>query len=396
MTGVPYRALALGAGPFILGLLPAARALPYSLTTVWAGGLTEGRERLRLARLALVIATLSIAALVAAPGLAGLFLCLGVLGIALAFFWPAVQAALADLAGQRGVTANLGGFNVAWSSGKAMGFLVGGAVLSGLGFGALFTLAAAALVSVIVLLARVRVASPSPTLGETRPASPDDSGPGGAVPRGSRSTASPRVGARTVTRFRLAAWIANAVAFGVVSVLNLQYPEWLRRVGHGEALFGTYLGLVFLSQTGAFIALWRFSGWQYRAFPLLLAQVPVVIVLGALPLLAAPGLILATAPLIGLGLGMTYFASLFYSVAEAGRRGRYAGVHEAVLGAGSLALPIGGGALAKALGHLEAPYVFAALVGMLSLVAQAALLAGARTGSPALPGEGGTAAPHPG
>ena len=50
MTGAPYKALALGAGPLALGFLPVARALPYSLTTIWAGGLTEGKERLRLAR----------------------------------------------------------------------------------------------------------------------------------------------------------------------------------------------------------------------------------------------------------------------------------------------------------------------------------------------------------
>lgn len=42
MTGAPYRLVALGAGPLALGLLPAARGLPYSLTTVWAGSLTEG------------------------------------------------------------------------------------------------------------------------------------------------------------------------------------------------------------------------------------------------------------------------------------------------------------------------------------------------------------------
>ena len=165
MTGVPYRALALGAGPFILGLLPAARALPYSLSTVGAGSLTEGRERLRLARIALVVAAVAVAVLIAAPGLLWLFLLLAVLGTALAFFWPAIQASLADLAGEGAVTGNLGWFNIAWSSGKSLGFLVGGALLAGLGFGVLFAAAALTLLAVAWLLRAVRVGG-----GAERPA----------------------------------------------------------------------------------------------------------------------------------------------------------------------------------------------------------------------------------
>ena len=48
LTGAPYQALALGAGPLVVGLIPAARALPYLLTTVWAGGRTRSGSRLGL------------------------------------------------------------------------------------------------------------------------------------------------------------------------------------------------------------------------------------------------------------------------------------------------------------------------------------------------------------
>ena len=114
MTGAPYQALALGAGPVILGLLPMARALPYSLNTVWAGALTEGPDRLRLARFSLLggaAAALALAftphvvrlfggtsAAVPVSGIAWLFVMLAVIGASLAFFWPALQAGLADLA----------------------------------------------------------------------------------------------------------------------------------------------------------------------------------------------------------------------------------------------------------------------------------------------------------
>ncbi len=366
MTGVPYRALALGAGPLVLGLLPAARALPYSLSTIGAGALTEGRERLRWARISLAVAMVSVAALIFAPGLVWLFVLLAVLGTALAFFWPAIQASLADLAGDGTVTGNLGWFNIAWSSGKSVGFLVGGAILAGVGFGALFAVAGLAMLAVALLLRAVRV------------------GGGRGASEIGASIRRPRLLPRNAARFRLAAWIANAIAFGVVSVLNLQYPDWLVRMGRPETLFGAYLGLIFASQTAAFALLARFSGWQYRAAPLLWGQVPVIAVLLALPHLRAPAAILATAPLVGAGLGITYFASLFYSVAEEGSRGRNAGVHEAVLGTGSILIPILGGIAAKTTGRPEAPYLFAGVAAMIALGVQGVLLrspAGAGTGA---------------
>jgi MFS family permease len=308
----------------------------------------------------------SVAALIPAPGLAWLFVLLAVLGTSLAFFWPAIQASLADLAGRGAVTGNLGWFNIAWSAGKSVGFLVGGAILAGVGFGALFAAAALAMLAVVLLLRAVRI------------------GGGADEHKARESIQAPRLLPRNAGRYRLAAWIANAIAFGVVSVLNLQYPDWLERMGRPETLFGAYLGLIFASQTVAFALLSRYSGWQYRAAPLLMGQVPVIAVLLALPHLRAPALILATAPLVGAGLGMTYFASLFYSVAEAGSRGRNAGVHEAVLGIGSLVVPILGGIAAKATGRPEAPYLFAGVAAMIALAVQGVLLrspAGTGTGA---------------
>ncbi len=378
MTAAPYRALALGAGPVILGVLPAARALPYSLSTVWAGGFTEGRERLKAARVSLALGALAVAALIVAPGIPWLLVLLAVLGTALAFFWPAVQATLADLAGRGEVTANLGWFNIAWSLGKGSGFLFGGLLLAGLGFGAVFAASAGAILAVALLVTAIRV----------RPGAFGDPGSGGAASGPNRGAAPDRghEGAAEVAvggpapgapdpavsrRFRHAAWVANGVGFGVVAVLNTHYPNWLEEIGRGETVFGTYLGLIFFSQTAAFIVLTRFGGWRYRPGPLLLAQLPLLPILAVLPLLRAPAAILATAPLVGLGLGMTYFASLFYSVDDPAARGRNAGIHEMLLGVGSLALPILGGGLAQITGHLQAPYLFTAAAVAVSIGWQA-------------------------
>jgi MFS family permease len=358
MTGVPYRALAFGAGAFALGLLPAARGIPYSISTMWAGAFTERGDRLRAARITLIVAVLAVIAFIFVRGLPGIFVLLVLLGFAFAFYWPAIQAALADL-GAQGITRSIGWFNMSWSAGKATGFALGGALLAGFGFPVLFLVAAIAILGVLVL-----IAFPLP-----KPADQADAVLLSGLQRAPRE----------VRAFRHASWVANAIAYGIASVLNLHYPHWLRQIGHGEVLLGTYLGLVFGSQTLSFFLLTRFPGWRHRVAPLLLLQAPMVLALAVLPFLRVPWAILATAPLVGLGLGIAYFASLFYSVEAPRDRGRNAGAHESVLTIGSVIVPVLAGLLATATHHLETPYFLAAAVGGAGLGAQGLLLRG-RTG----------------
>jgi MFS family permease len=364
MTGAPYRALALGAGPVILGFIPVARALPYSLSTVWAGGRSHRTGRLRIVPVTLTVAAAAAAGLAVAPGFAAIYILLAVIGLMLAFFWPAVQATLADAAERETVTGNLGWFNIGWSTGKAAGFAAGGFLLAGLGFRALFLAAAAAFLGVAVLVVNLSRHRAAP--GPAAPAS----GPAPAPV--------PAVSPDRVHRFRLAAWTGNAVAFGAGAVLNHHYPNWLSVHGRSEALFGSYLGLVFAAQTVTFALLTRFPGWRFRAAPLFASQVPLILVLLVLPRLEAPAAILATAPLVGLGLGTAYFASLFYSVQDPSLRGRHAGVHESLLGVGSMILPVAGGWAASATGSLTAPYLTAAALALAGLIAQGWLLFGPR------------------
>ena len=354
MTGVPYRTLAFGAGAVALGFVPVARGVPYSLCTIWAGALTEGGDRLRAARVTLVFAALASIAFVFVGSMAAIFGLLAVLGFAFAFYWPALQAALADL-GARGVTHSLGWFNMAWSTGKATGFLLGGMLLAGFGFPALFIAATLGIVGVLGLIA-IPLPKPLPALGSATP---------GSLPAPERSLA-----------FRRAGWTANAIAGGIATVLNFHYPHWLREIGRGEVLLGTYLGLVFVSQTLSFYLLARLPGWRHRVGPLLALQAPMVLVLLLLPLLRLPALILATAPFMGLGLGMAYFASLFYSVEAPAGRGRNAGAHEAVLTLGAVALPFLAGLVVETTDRLESAYIFSAAVGGVGLVGQGLLLRG--------------------
>jgi len=65
--------------------------------------------------------------------------------------------------------------------------------------------------------------------------------------------------------------------------------------------------------------------------------------------------------LSGFGFGITYSASIFYSLNNATRAGRRAGIHEACNNIGSACVPFFGGYLVLAWASTSAPYALLAL-----------------------------------
>jgi len=97
--------------------------------------------------------------------------------------------------------------------------------------------------------------------------------------------------------------------------------------------------------------------------------------LAVLPLLRSFPAILAAGATIGVGLGMCYAASLYYSLHTDTGRGRSTGFNEAVLGSANFAVPLLGGALARTTGSIETPYPLAAAVLVFGVAAQIVLVA---------------------
>jgi MFS family permease len=65
--------------------------------------------------------------------------------------------------------------------------------------------------------------------------------------------------------------------------------------------------------------------------------------------------LIAAAALVGVGLGFANASSIYYSLHGPADHGKYAGLHEAVLGAGSFLVPLATGALAD-LVDIRMPY----------------------------------------
>lgn len=363
LTGVPYKAMALGATPLTLGLLPAAWSVVYILGCSLFGRLSDRVGPGVMTRAGTLILITAVAVLAMANHLWGLFLGMAVSAIGLSLFWPALQASIAHAGSRRSLDSDLGWFNMSWSVGKATGFLTGGLILAGFGFNALFGVSISLMLLVAgVLHVAVRRAEATPGL-EVADADP-------ATDRVERNRAAESVPVHRRQGFLVMAWIANGACYGASATLNYHYPRLLADVGLGSGLFGAFLGLVYLAQTATFATLMRTNAWHYRRAPLYGVQAAFAGLVFLLPLIHVPAVALLLAPIAGVGLGVAYFSSIYYSLHAAARPGRNTGFHEAVIGSGVLLVPPIGGWLASAGENNGLPFVFCGSVLLVALVAE--------------------------
>jgi MFS family permease len=355
-VAIPYRAIHLGAGPAQLGLLTTISSGTYVLTTLFTGRLSDRVPRLYLARFGAIVFAAGCVLILRAPSLGQLFPRLPLSGLGMGFFWPTVQAALADEGSLDELESNLGLFNVFWSGGKALGFLVGGSLYALYGARAILIGVPITMLVVAALLPRRQRPRP-----ETHPV------PGGGD-RTAESYRLPPVG--DVRALLYMAWAANAVAFGIGNTLNMQYPKFLLQSGRGSAVFGLFLGTIFAVQTLVFWGLRTRHGWRFRRLPVYAVQAAAAAGTLLLAWARPIWLILLVAVPLGLGLGLCYHASIVYSLIDRSGRGRRAGIHEALLGAGNFLLPLLGGLAASAASDLRMPYLLCGAIVLVGIGAQ--------------------------
>lgn len=329
-TAVPLKVIALGGSALVLGLLPAATAGVYVLAALAFGRLADRWSRTRMVRSGAAIMAASALATAFVEAIPGFFpvLALGALGRAL--FWPALQAELGSRGSARLLGRRMGCFNVSWSGGKMLGFFVAGHLTE-----AFSTTAPLALAFLLGLGIVALAPTPAREIATGEAAAADRPAPSPPVRR----------------RYRLSAWAANLVGYGVAATLNYQFPKRLLALGFREGDVGNFLGLIGLTQTLAFAFLgWR-HGWEYRRSWILGSLAWGMISTAALALFTNRIGILACAPGVGLALGVAYSASLYHSLHQEPVPGRNAGIHEALLGSGVLVVPLIAGAAGDAFGH---------------------------------------------
>jgi MFS family permease len=368
-TAVPFKVLELGGGPVALGLAPAVASLAYVAFTLLTGRWSDRGGRTwfcwagNLSLVAFAVLAFQI------RDLALLISALVLMSLGKALFWPVLQATLGDLSGPGELERNTAAFNVSWSSGKSLGFLAGGLLLARFGFQVTFLCGSALVVGSFLALPRPAVMQGA--VAAMQGTAARRGGTAAAMARGTATTGVADVSAALRTAFRRMAWLANLASYGTAGVLGYHLPDWFSRRGWDAGRFGLFLAVIFLVQTVVLGLLGRRVRFAFSARRLLAPQLLALLAAVLLPLLGSFLPVLLLAPLFGLAFGVTYAGSIYYSLHAREQRGRNAGIHEALVGAGGFLPPLLGGLVARWSGWLGAPYLLAAGFTLLALGCQA-------------------------
>ena len=334
-------------------VLAAAMGGIYALGARYAGPLLRVFER-RLTPRALLATALSgwgLAALLpitfarheAALWAAGL---LG--GVASAMTWPIVESYVG--AGQHGarMRAAIGWFNVTWTPATAVPlFLLPLLARTNV----LLAVALSALVNGLALLAL-------PAL-PARPAAHE------------RAAAETAVGREYPFLMRAASWLLPA-SYVMSATLSPVLPHRLAEVGHGGADASLFAAIWMLGRFLTLLAMWRIGFWHGRWGTLAAGAGALMIGVATTLLASTLGGLVAGLVVFGVGMGLTYYAALYYALAVGHAAVDAGGTFEALIGLGYCVGPLLGLAGRGIAGEANAPSATVLLVALVTALAGAA------------------------
>ncbi|MEO7297793.1 MAG: MFS transporter [Verrucomicrobiota bacterium] len=241
------------------------------------------------------------------------------------FTWATLQSLISDREPADRLPRMAGIYNIVWSGVSAVSYFVGGALLEKFGITALFWIPAAIH---LVQLAHVfwlgkKEVAPEP---EKIIASP--------IERENLSSerANP-VGQKKFLRYAL---LANPFAYVAINTAIPMIPVVAKRFELSPTMTGVFCSVWFFVRMGAFIWFWLWPGWHYRFGILLTAKISLVVSFIALMLAPQFWILLVAQIFFGLSVGLIYYSSLYYSMHGGASKSQHGGVHEAVIGLGTL------------------------------------------------------------
>src|SRR6185295_5329356 len=196
-----------------LALLQTSSSVVYVLTSLISGGLSDRVSRSALARLGVLLGMAACAAVVYINNLSLLYLAAPLMGLGGSIFWPSIQGAVGAESEPARVERSIGWFNVSWSVGKTLGFVIAGWLAQRHGHGFVLWIAVAAAAPILFLYP-----------GDRKLHAPEGLEPG-----------------RSDTAvFRTMGYIANFMAFGAGNVFSNQFYKYAEKMklggGHPETL----------------------------------------------------------------------------------------------------------------------------------------------------------------
>jgi len=341
---LPLFAIRLGAGNISLGALGTLASFIYIIAVPFSGWLADRLPKNLQAGAGAALFGLTVCAMPFMTKLAWLYPLVAGYIIGLALLWPSLESALCKFTGGRALAKSSGWYNVSWSSGATIGYLVSGYIWQS-GPSLVFWIAGggAALLG-LVFIALFRAPD-----HDARCEPGHQSGP---------------------IHLLYLSWLANGMVYFVLNILRNIFPKLSESLGFSSA----QLGLLLLCLSGAqciiFIIFNLTSAWHFKFWPLIVSMLVLFAGLVIVFKTERMSVFLAGFLMIGAAGGMSYSASLYYAVSlESKIAGARSGWHEFYVGVGGLFGPIAGGLLAHFIGP-KSPYAFCAAMALIVLAAE--------------------------
>ena len=345
-----------GATSLTLGIFGAVGALVYSAGVIIAGSISDrvSRRNILLSGCCLFIVAYSILPFLRTTGQVLMIYILG--SASMSMFWPTLQSWLSQGLNKRDLMKSLTMFNIFWSSGLMIGFFAAG-FLFARNPKLPFALGVILIAVVMALLYKQPLT----------PAAENSAGKKADVTAEEKKPAN-------YAALLYAAWCANFLSWFIAGIMRNLFPKLGTKLGFSAGLVGTLIFVITLAQTVMFFILGRTHKWHYKLELLILFQALALASLLAVAFTSQVAYLIIAMVFLGLSTGMTYFSSIFYTLYNSStEKGRGSGIHEAFLGIGGLFGPLAGGLFAQKFG-IRAPYVVAAVVLMLAMAAEMALV----------------------
>jgi len=347
---VPLFAINLGASALVLGELGFVSTLCYVILTPIFGRLVDRIGYRYLLLFGALTYFLSSLALSLSSKMYQLFLFIAFVGIAGAMFWPSFEVWLAQTRMRESLLKKVSFFNISWCLGSGIGLLIAGILFEAYSHLPFYFASFLSLAIIFLIVGKLRK--------KNRDALSIDSG-GKRMENNSFLDSSSS--GQNAPFYLYIGWVANFANYFCIGMIRYLFPKLSIHIGIKPSIIGVLLFTVAFFQTVVFYLLGKTERWHYKGTPLIFSQLLVIFGLVLIFLGSTVISFLIAFMFIGVGGGLAYFSSIFYSLDNLEGKGQKSGIHEAVLGTGLLLGSLVGGAIAEAF-TLRSPYVLAIFV----------------------------------
>jgi predicted MFS family arabinose efflux permease len=241
--------------------------------------------------------------------------------------WPTIEALVTIGESASRLPKAVGLYNITWAVTNAGAYFVGGTLIEKFGYDIIFLLPLALMG--VQLCTVFWLQHHATEMAQDAVNKPQD-----APPPEPHRPASPQAHA-----FLRMAWLANPFAYIAVNTLIAAMPGIAAKF-HLSPMFAGFICTMWcFVRVGAFVVLWRWTGWHYRFRWLVIAFLGLI---GSfLAILLSPNLVvLIIGQLVfGVCIGLIYYSSLFYSMDAGDTKSEHGGIHEAAIGVGNCVGP---------------------------------------------------------